>query len=226
MSLLSLLQPPRRWTSEQLRALRLREHNDTPANAIVPPEYLPGDRDEEFESLATEFTRPSEQDLADFGTITLYLPAKCIHPGLRLALRNGQYKRRFGNPATDHINTAIHYYLQRGCRSRPIPFEVRPLGARGALKAEGAVVSILRPHLLHATFSVMTDNKWHMAQDISQLLLQALLAFNQDRHHSKYQSFVLRIDRTVLQLNTQARSYTSFTLNPMIYVGRIDEKKH
>ncbi|KAL1966733.1 hypothetical protein VTN77DRAFT_3930 [Rasamsonia byssochlamydoides] len=59
----ALLQRPKRWTSEQLRALNFTQKSNATAEEIVGDVNLPSDGDEEFERLAADFTKPTKEDL-------------------------------------------------------------------------------------------------------------------------------------------------------------------
>ncbi|KAN0073244.1 hypothetical protein V8E54_008464 [Elaphomyces granulatus] len=225
-----LLQPPRRWTLEHLRTLKLIQQGNLSANAIIGAQNLPSDGDEEFEALATEFTKPTKRDLADFRSKSSIYRRNIFY---RVFLRLSEVAKAndCSEPSKQAISTLFDALLSNiegaenllmhiTVNSR-IPFKLRSYGVQGALKCEGLLfrtTTINKAPLPVGTFSVVTDHRnSSITREVSQILLQGALGYDQNPTSDSHTAFVLRMGGTIFHL--------SMAVLPRIYMEELAQGK-
>ncbi|PYI03973.1 hypothetical protein BO78DRAFT_409403 [Aspergillus sclerotiicarbonarius CBS 121057] len=206
-----LFQPPGKWTTEHLKALRLRRHHNSTIHDIVGADYVPKDGDEEFESLATEFAQPTEYELVNsltacpryrrnifsfvFNRLSEAANSKAGFEASKLAVL-ALFERLL-------VNVEMKKHLKISYRQK-IPFELA--GIRGALGCNGIIIESSIPHFPLASFIVVRDGDHNIACEVSHILLQGALAHGSDQTH---RAFVICMDGVNLQI-TMANLYSDY----------------
>ncbi|KAJ9211908.1 hypothetical protein DTO166G4_6436 [Paecilomyces variotii] len=219
----TLFAKPHKWAALHRDLLRVKE-DQVSSERLVGSTYLPQDGDQEFEAIAADFAKPTREDFLD-GTILFncreshfWSVFDMLRPMMRLEEEaegdqpDSQYFRMSKYTMGYLINVLLaQVHLNTGfvlLRDSKISFHIHSCGVKGTLKPAGVLsrCSDLRNKITLplATFSAMCPqkNKDTICHEIPQILIQAVLMFQQNPTLKTYRPFALRVDGTKIQLSS------------------------
>ncbi|OQV10638.1 hypothetical protein CLAIMM_14605 [Cladophialophora immunda] len=216
-----LLQPPKRWTPEQVQTLQT-ERSYVPTGKLRIAEFLPPDGNEgkstrvstvlsahthiEFEELAAEFVLPTKEHLLEFAQQRSRYRNNRFHPffvriydATKSNSSSQSYRRAISDLLDILLSNASAARTLALSLQREISFRL-PSGAGGVLDCPTISDSTGLPLTTSLIVSSTESTTRVQADEVAQALMQGYVAHSLDPTRDSYDAFVLRLSDNLLQL--------------------------
>ncbi|PYI08778.1 hypothetical protein BO78DRAFT_416376 [Aspergillus sclerotiicarbonarius CBS 121057] len=222
--ILSFFQRLSKWSSEQLDALNISQHDMVTPSVLIGEEYIPTNRDRVYINLLRAFTGPSEYDIAEYDPTSDVMksnPLESIFQHLSMVF-DIEYKGERVPSTADILikQLGVRFDLFKDnfiIEQKNIPFHLRKFNVRGALHSHGGIyhLSDEKRNFPLVVFAP-TPEKRHLhhprprPHELASLLLPMSTEYNHGKQRPKYTSFCISAVGTEYRITRADASHTYF----------------